>query len=106
VAKADSKPSSQRRTARPQRTTQARRVGRLLVLVAAIVLIVDGLVGDRGLMAMMRARRQYDELSVALERPHRPPGAFGVSAGSKYRVSVGPKPDICTSTGSASVLAK
>jgi cell division protein FtsB len=68
VAKADSKPSSRRRIARPQRTTQARRVGRLLVLFAAIVLIVDGLVGDRGLMAMLRARRQYDELSVALER--------------------------------------
>ena len=68
MAKADSKPSSRRRIARPQRTTQARRVGRLLVLFAAIVLIVDGLVGDRGLMAMLRARRQYDELSVALER--------------------------------------
>jgi len=39
-----------------------------LVLFAALVLILDGLVGDRGLMAMLRARRQSDELSVALVR--------------------------------------
>jgi cell division protein FtsB len=48
------------------RTAQARRVGRLLVLFAAILLIMDGLVGDRGLMAMLRARRQYEELSATL----------------------------------------
>jgi hypothetical protein len=41
-----------------------------------------------------------------IELLHRPPGVLGVSAGSKYRVSVGPKPDIWTNTGSASVLAK
>jgi cell division protein FtsB len=40
----------------------------VLVLLAAIVLIVDGLVGDRGLVAMLRARRQYDELSAAIGR--------------------------------------
>jgi cell division protein FtsB len=39
---------------------------RFLGLLAAIVLIMDGLVGDRGLMAMLRARRQYDELSASL----------------------------------------
>jgi len=27
---------------------------------------MDGLVGDRGLMAMLSARRQYDEVSAAL----------------------------------------
>jgi len=40
----------------------------LLVLFAAIVLIVDGLVGDRGFLAMLRARRQYDQLSATLAR--------------------------------------
>ena len=68
LANAESKPSSKRRTPRPQRTAQTRRVVRLLVLFAAIVLIVDGLVGDRGLMAMLRSRRQYEELSATLER--------------------------------------
>lgn len=31
-----------------------------------LVLVVDALVGDRGLLDTMRARRQYSELSVAL----------------------------------------
>lgn len=66
VAKANSAPASRRRTPRPQRTAQVRRVGRLLGLLAALILIVDGLVGDRGLLAMLNARRQYDELSAAL----------------------------------------
>jgi cell division protein FtsB len=68
VKKAESSTTSRRRTPQPPRTAKVRRVGRLLVLFAAIVLIVDGLVGDRGFLAMLRARRQYDELSATLER--------------------------------------
>ena len=68
VAKADVTPASRRRTPRPQRSAQARRVGRLLALFAVLVLIVDGLVGDRGFMAMLHARRQHDELSATLAR--------------------------------------
>jgi cell division protein FtsB len=67
VAKVDSKPAS-RRSSQPKRTAQAKRVGRLLVFLFAIVLIVDGLIGDHGLVAMLRTRRQYDELSAAIER--------------------------------------
>ena len=37
-------------------------------LFAAMVLIMDTLVGDRGLMAMLRTRRQYGELTAALKR--------------------------------------
>src|SRR6266851_10265315 len=51
VAKGDSKPASRRRSSQPKRTAQAKRVGRLLVVFFAIVLIVDGLIGDRGLVA-------------------------------------------------------
>jgi cell division protein FtsB len=68
VAKADSKPASRRRPPQLKRTAQARRVGRLLILFFAVVLIVDGVVGDRGLVAMLRARRQYDELSASIAR--------------------------------------
>jgi cell division protein FtsB len=68
VGKAEVSTKSRRRTLRPERTAQVRRVGRLLVLFAAIVLIVDALVGDRGFLAMLRARRQYDQLSATLER--------------------------------------
>jgi cell division protein FtsB len=38
-----------------------------MFLLAGIVL-VDSLVGDRGFLAILRARRQYDELSAAIER--------------------------------------
>jgi cell division protein FtsB len=36
-----------------------------------LVLIVDALVGDRGLLDTMRARRQYAELSVSLAQKRR-----------------------------------
>lgn len=31
-------------------------------------MIVDAVVGDRGLLAMLRARRQYDELAATIAR--------------------------------------
>lgn len=40
----------------------------LLLLVVAGAIIVDGLVGERGLLAMLRARREYDVLSATIER--------------------------------------
>jgi cell division protein FtsB len=39
----------------------------LLILVASVI-VVDGLVGDRGLLAMWRARHQYDELAASIAR--------------------------------------
>ncbi len=51
-------------------TAFARRIGKralpaLFVLVAAVV-AVDAIVGDKGLMAMLKARRQYRALEQAL----------------------------------------
>jgi len=51
-------------------TALARRLGKralpaLFVLVAAVV-VVDAIVGDKGLMAMLKARRQYRALELAL----------------------------------------
>jgi len=37
------------------------------VFVASVIL-VDALVGERGLLASMRARRQYDELAATIAR--------------------------------------
>lgn len=34
----------------------------------AVLFLVDGLVGDRGLVAMMRARKQFASLSEAIAR--------------------------------------
>jgi cell division protein FtsB len=44
------------------------RVVRYLVLAVGCVLIVDALVGDRGLLAMLKARQQYRTLEAALAR--------------------------------------
>ncbi len=32
------------------------------------MIVVDGLVGDRGLLAMLRARHEYDELAATIAR--------------------------------------
>jgi cell division protein FtsB len=39
-----------------------------LLLFVATVIVVDGLVGERGLLAMLRARHEYDELSATITR--------------------------------------
>jgi cell division protein FtsB len=38
------------------------------VLFVAVLIVVNGLVGDRGLLAMLRARREYDELAAQIFR--------------------------------------
>jgi hypothetical protein len=40
----------------------------MLLLFVASVIVVDGLVGDRGLLAMLRARQQYDAMSATIAR--------------------------------------
>jgi cell division protein FtsB len=42
------------------------RIVRYLVVAVCCVLIVDALVGDRGLLAMLKARQQYRSLETAL----------------------------------------
>jgi len=57
-----------RRTPKPKRPARQRRIVHLLLLFVASVIVVDGLVGDRGLLAMLRARQEYDALSASIER--------------------------------------
>jgi cell division protein FtsB len=40
----------------------------LLLIFVASVIVVDGVVGDRGLLAMLRARQEYDSLAAAIAR--------------------------------------
>jgi len=40
----------------------------VVVLFVASVIVVDGIVGERGLLAMLRARHQYDELAASIAR--------------------------------------
>jgi cell division protein FtsB len=61
-----------RQTLKTQTAQRAQRVGRrvlaALFLFVVCVLGVDALVGDQGLMATMRARKQYDRLASDLGR--------------------------------------
>lgn len=52
------------------RPARGRRIVHWLLLFVASVIVVDSLVGDRGLLAMLRARQEYDELArtIAQER--------------------------------------
>jgi cell division protein FtsB len=62
------KPAPRRRNSAPKRPARSRKIVQLLVLLVASVIIVDGLVGDRGLLAMLRARQEYDQLAASLAR--------------------------------------
>jgi cell division protein FtsB len=61
-----------RPTTKSQTAQQAQRRGRRILggvfFFVVCVLVVDALVGDQGLVATMRARKQYDDLAVDLAR--------------------------------------
>jgi cell division protein FtsB len=50
------------------RPSRNRRIVQVLVVLVASIIIVDGLVGERGLLAMLRARHEYDELAASISR--------------------------------------
>ena len=68
VAKDKSRPAAKRRPADPQRPGRSRRLLPLLLLFVAALIVADGLVGERGLLAMLRARHEYDELAATIAR--------------------------------------
>src|SRR6476469_10575397 len=57
-----------RKAPAPRPPGRTRRVVRVLLLFVAAVVIVDAVVGDRGLLAMLRARHQYDQLAGTIAR--------------------------------------
>jgi len=63
VRKAASKP-----TPAPRRGPRGRKIVRWLLLFVASLIVVDGLVGERGLLAMLRARHEYDRLAATIAR--------------------------------------
>jgi cell division protein FtsB len=48
--------------------TRSRRTIHIVLLFIASVIVADGLVGDRGLLAMLRARQEYDTLATTIAR--------------------------------------
>jgi cell division protein FtsB len=51
---------------KPKQPGRNRRLVQVVLLFVASVIVVDGLVGDRGLLAMLRARQEYDAMSATI----------------------------------------
>jgi cell division protein FtsB len=72
VVKEESRPApkEKRRKAVRARKPAGRnqKLVRWLLLFVASLIVVDGLVGERGLLAMLRARHEYDELAATIAR--------------------------------------
>lgn len=65
-----SKTASRRRvdTAALRPVRRGRRIAHWLLFFAAFVVVIDALVGDKGLLATMRARREYRGLAAEIAR--------------------------------------
>jgi cell division protein FtsB len=59
---------NQKKAAQRPSSSPARRIGRILLLLVVGVIVLDALVGDRGLLATLRARREYHELAATIAR--------------------------------------
>jgi cell division protein FtsB len=64
---AGAQPLRRRRALPAAASPHRRRAVQYLLIFVTVVLVVDALVGDRGLMERMRARREYRESDQALE---------------------------------------
>jgi cell division protein FtsB len=82
VRRADSfEPLRRARVAAPARSFRIwRRALNFLLVFATVVLLVDALVGERGLVATTRARRMADELADKVQRLRRENAALRESA--------------------------
>ena len=49
-----------------KRPTRSRRIIQWLLVFVAMVIVADGVVGERGLLAMMRARHEYEALAATI----------------------------------------
>jgi cell division protein FtsB len=64
----DTPQTIQRKTQTLGRRARNRRLLHLGLAFVAGVIVLDALAGDRGLLAMLRVRRQYTALAAALEK--------------------------------------
>jgi len=62
------RPRPRRKTKALKRPGQGRRLVHLLLLFVASLIVVNGLIGDRGLLAMVQARRQNSDLAQAIAK--------------------------------------
>src|ERR1700694_4045538 len=68
VAAPENRSAVKRRPSQPKRDGRTRRIVRLSLLLVALLIVVDALVGDRGLLAMLSARRQHTDLAATIAR--------------------------------------
>jgi cell division protein FtsB len=64
----DNRPIPRRDALNLRPPARGRRALHLLLIFVAAVIVVDGVVGDRGLLAMRRARQEYDGLTATIAR--------------------------------------
>lgn len=64
----DNERTSKRRPGGHRHSGRTRRIVQLLIAFAVVIFVADGLVGDRGLLAMLRARQEQDELTATIAR--------------------------------------
>jgi cell division protein FtsB len=67
VATSEKNGAPRRREPR-RRTGRGKQIARLGIVFFAVAVIVDAIVGERGLLAMLRAREQYEAASAALDQ--------------------------------------
>jgi cell division protein FtsB len=72
VPKVESRPEPKRRVQKAKQPSlpvaHNRRIVHWLVLLISSIIVVNGLVGDRGLLAMLRARREGQALAATIAR--------------------------------------
>jgi cell division protein FtsB len=68
VATSDAGTGAVGKRPRGSHPARSRTIVHALLFVAAAVIVLDALAGDRGLLAMLRVRRQYRELAATVAR--------------------------------------
>jgi cell division protein FtsB len=63
VPKAATRPIVRKKKIPRKPSSPGRTVGRWVILIVIGMIVLDAIVGDRGLMATLRARREYHELA-------------------------------------------
>jgi cell division protein FtsB len=58
-------------TMRASLVRRGRRVARLVLGFVTIVLVIDAIVGEKGLLALLKARRDFESVEQALDRSRR-----------------------------------
>ena len=68
MASADTGTDAIGKRPRGSHRARSRTIVHAVLFLAAAVIVLDALTGDRGLLAMLRVRREYRELAAAVER--------------------------------------